>query len=205
MVMVGPLPARSSVALAARSRAITYGSKVSLTSVLTGPGAVPLVGLPVDIQLLGRSGAWKTLHQLTSDGAGSSSTFVRLAYNHALRASFPGYPGFSTARSKPLAIGVRPRLTARLVPSTASVVTHGSRVVVSGAIKPAKHAFLMLVERLGPGPKKRVGRRLIRVRHGIGRGSFLFARAGSYQIRLATTPDAKNIGARSKAIPITVR
>jgi hypothetical protein len=205
MVTTGPLPARASLALAARSRSITYGSKASLSAVLTGPGAVPLAGLPLDVQLLGRSGTWRTLHQLKTDGAGSSTTNVRLAYNHALRASFAGFPGFGSALSKPVAIGVRPRLTARLRPSTAAVLSRGSRAVVRGRIKPAKRYVLLIVERLGPGPKKRVGRRVLRVRAGVARGSFLFARTGSYRIRLAVAPDAKNLGARSSAIAITVR
>ena len=169
------------------------------------PGGAPLPGLPVDVQLLGRNGQWKTLHQIKSDATGSFATNVRLAYNHALRARFAGATGFGTTQSKPLTIGVRPRVGAQLAPSSAALVQRGGRVLVQGQVKPAKRYALLLVERLRGGGRKRVGRRVVRVRSGKARASFLFARRGSYVVRLAVLPDRKNLGGRSNAIALTVR
>ncbi len=206
MVSAGPLPARASLSFTARSRNITYGSKAVLTARLSGPSGLPLAGLRIGVQLLGRFGAWNTLHQLTTDASGLVTTNVRLAYNHALRASFAGGLGLTAAQSKPVAIGVRPRVTARLEPSSAAVLHRGSRVVVRGKVKPAKRYVLLVVDRFGAdGTKRRVGRRVVRVRAGRARGSFLFARSGSYTMRFAVTADTKNLAARSDAIPITVR
>jgi hypothetical protein len=205
MVTVGPLAARPSVSFAARTATITYGSKAVFRGRLTAPGGAPLAGLAVDIQLLGRSGAWKTLHQVRTDGTGSFATNVRLAYNHALRVRFAGAPGFAPIQSKPLAIGVRPLVTAKLAPSPAAVVRRGGRAFVQGRVKPAKRYGLLLVYRLRGGSKKRVGRRLVRLRSGKARASLVFSRRGSYVVRLRVLPDRRNIGGRSHAIPITVR
>ena len=206
MVTGGPVFPLASLRLSARSSSITYGSKADLSARLAGPGGAPLPGAQLEVQLLGRFGAWNTLHTLKTDFSGGATTSVRLAYNHALRARFAGGPGIGWAQSKPVVIGVRPSITARLEPSRAAVLRRGTRVAVQGAVKPAKRYALMLVDRLGMrGGKRRVGRRVVKVRSGLGRSSFRFARSGRYMIRFAVVPDAKNLGARSKAIQITVR
>ena len=205
MVTVGPLAAHPSISFAARTATITYGSKGAFSGRLTAPGGAPLAGMAIDIQLLGRSGAWNTLHQVRTDATGSFATNVRLAYNHALRARFRGAPGFSTTQSKAFAIGVRPLITAQLAPSSAAVVQRGGRVVVQGRVKPAKRYGLLLVDRLRGSAKKRVGRRVVRLHSGQARASFVFARRGSYLVRLGALPDRKNIGGRSHAIRIGVR
>jgi hypothetical protein len=177
-----------------------------LNARLLAPGGRPLPGALLDVQQLGRFGAWKTLHGLETDFNGAATTNVRLAYNHALRARFAGGSGIGPAQSKPVTVGVRPRITARLEPAQAAVLRRGTRVTVEGTVRPAKRYALMLVDRLGGSrAKRRVGRRLVRVRSGRGRSSFRFTRAGKYVIRFAVVPDAKNLGARSKAIAITVR
>jgi hypothetical protein len=201
----GPLPALATLTLAARSSNITFGSKAVLTARLAAPGGAPLPCAQVVAELLGRFGAWKTLHSLQTDFSGSATTSVRLAYTHALRARFAGIPGISAAQSKPVLIGVRPNIGARLVPSPAGVLRRGTRVAVEGTVKPAKRYALLLVDRLTAGGTKRVGRRIVRVRSGRGRSSFLFTRAGRYAIRFAVMPDGRNLGARSKTIRITVR
>jgi hypothetical protein len=206
MVTGGPVLAVPSITLAAKSPSITYGTKAVLGARLVAPGGAPLPGAHLDIQLLGRFGAWKTLHGLETDFSGAASTNVRLAYNHALRARFAGAPGISSAQSKPVVVGVRPSVTARLQAAPAAVLRRGTRVAVEGTVRPSKRYALMLVDRLGRrSGKRRVGRRLVRVRSGHGRSSFRFTRAGRYVIRFAVVPDAKNLGARSKAIAITVR
>jgi N-acetylmuramoyl-L-alanine amidase len=205
MVTAGPLAARPSVSLAARAATITYGSKATLSGRLTAPGGEPLAGTAVEIQLLGRSGAWKTLHQVRTDATGTFGTNVRLTYNHGLRARFAGAPGLSQTQSKPIAIGVRPLVTAQLAPSTSAVVRRGGRIFVEGRVKPAKRYGFLLVYRLGRDSKKRVGRRVARLRSGKMRAGFVFSRRGSYVVRLGVLPDRRNIGGRSHAISITVR
>jgi N-acetylmuramoyl-L-alanine amidase-like protein len=205
MATGGPLPVLASVTLSARSRTVTYGSKAALTGRLRTPAGTPVEGQPLDVQLLGRSGSWNSIQSLRTDFGGTITTNVRLTYNHAFRGWFPGGPGLASMQSKPVTIGVRPLITARLRPTSAAVFRRGSRVSVRGTVKPAKRTALLLVDRLGPTDKRRVGRRLVKVRRGQARGSFRFERRGQYALRLATTPDAKNIGGRSKAIPITVR
>jgi hypothetical protein len=206
MVPGGPPLALASLRLTARAPSITYGSKAVLDARLAAPGGAALPRGLLDVQLLGRFGAWKTTHTLVTDSSGAATTNVRLTYNHALRARFGGAPGISPAQSKPVVVGVRPNITARLAPARASVLRRGTRVAVEGTVKPAKRYALMLVDRLGSsGGKRRVGRRLVRVRSGRGRSSFRFARPGRYVIRFAVVADARNLGARSKAIQITVR
>jgi hypothetical protein len=208
MATGGPLPVLASVTLTAKSRTITYGSKAVLTARLRTPAGTPIEGQPLDMQLLGRSGVWGSIHKLRTDFSGSATTNVRLTYNHALRGWFPGGLGLASAQSRPVAIGVRPLVTAHLRPgqaASATVFRRGSRVSVRGKVKPAKRSALLLVDRLGPTEKRRVGRRVVKVRRGQARASFLFERRGEYALRLATTPDAKNIGGRSKPIKISIR
>jgi N-acetylmuramoyl-L-alanine amidase len=206
IVIPGPALATTRVALPVSSIRIDYGSKARIDATLTGPSSAPLAGQPVDAQLLGRNGAWKTLTRLTTDGAGAVSTYLRFAYNHAVRMRFAGAPGLLAAQSKPLTVGVRPKVTARLGPSAAAAIPHGSRILVRAGVRPAKRVALLLVYRLSAGGAKRqVARKLVRVRSGKARASFRFARAGSYKVRIATLPDARNIGARSAPIALTVR
>ena len=113
---------------------------------------------------------------------------------------------FAPTQSKPIAVGVRPRVTARLDPSSAAVRPPGSRVVVRGRVRPAKRRALLIVERVGSnGVRHRVARRVVAVRSGRARASVRLARRGSYVVRFAVLPDAKNIGARSKAVAVTIR
>jgi len=207
MVTARPVLPLPSLTLTARSRTITYGSKATVTARLTAPGGAPVPLSPLAFQLLGRFASWSTLHMLTTDFSGAATTNVRLAYNHALRASFTGGPGIGGAQSKPLAIGVRPNVTAQLQPRPAAAgLPRGSRVTVRGTVRPAKRYALLLVDRAGAnGKTRRAARRVVKVLRGSGVSSFRFTRAGSYVIRFATLPDARNAGGRSKAIQIRVR
>jgi hypothetical protein len=205
MVTGGPLPVRASLAFTATSSHITYGAKAAFTARLTGPGGAAVPGQQVDVQLLGRSGAWSTLHSLKTDFGGGTTTNIRLTYNHVFRARFAGFPGLSGAQSKPVSIGVRPRISARLKASAATVIRPGTRVIVEGKVKPAKRTALLLVDRLGPSDKRRVGKRVVRVRSGRARASFLFERRGRYALRFAVVADAQNLSARSDPVSIRVR
>jgi hypothetical protein len=205
MVTGGPLPVRASLAFTATSPHITYGTKAAFTARLTGPGGGPVPGQPVEVELLGRTGSWNALHTLKTDFGGGATTNVRLTYNHVFRARFAGIPGLSGAQSKPVTIGVRPRVSARLKASAAAVIHPGTRVIVEGKIKPAKHSAILLVDRLGPNDKRRVGRRAVRVRSGRARASFLFERRGRYAVRFAVLADTRNLAARSEPVSIRVR
>ena len=125
MVTGGPLPVRASVSFTPQRPNITYGTKAALSARLVAPNAAPLPGQQVEVQLLGRTGGWRTLHILKTDFTGTATTNVRLTYNHALRARFAGIPGLSSAQSKPVSIGVRPLISARLQPSAAASSTPG--------------------------------------------------------------------------------
>jgi N-acetylmuramoyl-L-alanine amidase len=206
MVVPGPVLATTAVTLRTPSLRITYGSKAHVGAILTGPGGAPLGGWPVDAQLLGRFGAWKTLTTLSSDTTGAISTHIRLAYNHALRIRFKGAAGLLPAQSKPLIVGVRPRVTASLESSSPGVIARGGRVVVNARVRPAKRAALLLVKRVGKaGAKRLVARRPVRVRSGKARATFAFRRSGAYSLSVAVLPDLKNLGARSSLIAVTVR
>ena len=205
MVSAEAFAPRPAIAFAARSATITYGAKASLTGRLTAPGAGVIAGLPVEIQVLGRLGAWKTLHSVTSDATGSFATNVRLSYNHALRARFAGGSGFGPVQSRAFVIGVRPLVTAELAPAAAAIVPRGGRISVRGAVKPAKRYVLLLVDQLRGRSKRRVGKRAVRTRAGKARATFRFTKAGSYVVRLGVLPDGRNIGGRSHAIRIKVQ
>jgi hypothetical protein len=85
------------------------------------------------------------------------------------------------------------------------VIHPGTRVIVEGKIKPAKRSALLVVDRLGPDDKRRVGRRLVRVRAGRARASFRFERRGRYAMRFAVVADSRNLSGHSAPVPIRVR
>jgi hypothetical protein len=205
MVSAESFAPHPAIVLAVRSATITYGRKATLTGRLTSPDGGALAGQPVELQLLGGLGAWKTLKSVITDASGSFSAAVRFSNNHALRVRYAGGSGFGPTQSRALVIGVRPLVTAELAPGSASSIPRGRRISVRGTVRPAKRLVLLLVDRLGGRSQKRVGKRVVRTRGGKAQATFRFARAGRYVVRLGTQPDGRNAGGRSHAIRIGVR
>jgi N-acetylmuramoyl-L-alanine amidase-like protein len=205
MVAKTSLPPAPKLALGAAAQRITFGAKADLRASLKAPDGTPLPGRPLEIQVLGRRG-WNTIQSLRADAGGTLSTKLKLSYNHALRAQFPGEAGLAAVRSTPISIGVRPAVTARLDPSTSAVLARGARVTVSGKMRPHKAVAVFVATRVTPaGRKLRVGRRLVRARSGRARARFRFTRRGSYTIALAVFPDRRNLSARSTPVALRVR
>jgi len=206
MVIPGPALGITAVKLRSSSVRIDYGTKAKVDATLTGPGSAPLMGQPVDAQLLGRFGAWKTLASLTTDSAGTVSTRLRFSFNHALRMRFAGGPGLLPAQSKPVTVSVRPKLTARLASPGTTMIRRGGRAMVRMRVPPNKRVALLLADRVARnGSKRRVARKIVRLRSGKGRSSLIFQRRGSYTLSLVVLADLKNAGARSAPISLQVR
>jgi hypothetical protein len=155
--------------------------------------------------VLGRRG-WNSIQSLRTDAAGGLQTKVRLAYNHAVRAAYAGEPTLGGAFSNQVLVGVHPLVRAQLGPSTSTSLARGDRLTIEGSVRPHKSSALLLVDRITrTGRAVRVGRRLLRVRAGAVRARFRFERAGSYKLRLAVRPDARNLAARSTPLAVKVR
>jgi hypothetical protein len=205
MVAQTPLAPAPKLVLEAASGNITFGSKASLRASLSAPDGTPLGGRQLELQVLGRRG-WNTMQSLRSDASGVLSTKLRLTYNHAVRARFAGETGLQEIRSRPISIGVRPLVQARLGPSTSATLEPGGRVTISGKVRPHKSTALLVVNRITPaGRGLRVGRRIVRVRSGAVRVRLRFTRSGSYTIRLAVFGDRMNLAARSRPLAVKVR
>jgi hypothetical protein len=198
-----PRPAVAKISLSSTRHRVTYPEKAELSGALAGPDGAGLAGRPVAIQILARSGAWTTLQSIKTDSAGTYRTRVPLSYNRSVRAQFAGEPGAGATRSVPVAIGVRPLVTATMGVSGEGV-SPGDRVAVRGRVRPAKRTVLLLAERRSRETYRRVVRRVVRARSGRVKTSFRFARTGAYRFRLAVLRDARNLAGRSPAADVNV-
>jgi hypothetical protein len=196
--MVDPgAPRAATRTIASRQRRnITYGSKARLRISL-GVGGVPpgtpvspLAGKRVDIQVLGRFG-WSTNHTVTTDTTGKAETQMRLSLTRRLRARYRGEPGLLGSSSATLQVGVRPRVT------VGAEVT-GTRVRVTGAVRPRKTAAILSLKRRTPGGRLLpVSRRTVKLRRGKLLTNLRLTRPAQYRLRLSVKADSRNLSARS--------
>jgi hypothetical protein len=204
MVHPDPRPP-TAIALSSARKRIPYGRKARLSGRLTAPDGSPLAGKPVLIQALGGTAAKSALARVQTDATGAFALNVRLVFNRRLQASFGGSAELRPAHSAPLAIGVRPRLTASLDAAEGALPV-GARVLVRGSVRPRKRSVLLLVDRQSPsGAFRRIAKTGVRARLGRVRTRYRFNKAGRYRLRLGVDRDARNFSARSAAIVIDVR
>jgi hypothetical protein len=204
--MVVPDPrASTQLGLGAARGRIPYGRKARLAGKLAATDGSPVAGLPVQVQSLGALGRTGTITTVPTDATGSFSVNVRLAFNRQLRAFFGGDPALRAASSPSLHIGVRPRVTASLGVLAGARLQRGRRVLVTGSVRPRKPFALFLVDRQRPdGSFRRIAKSRVRLRRGRARVAYRFRHSGSYRLRLGVDPDARNLGARSNPILMTV-
>jgi hypothetical protein len=195
--------APSALAVAAERRNIPYGRKVRLSGSLKGPGGGPLGGRPVQIQALGAG--TRSLAKTVTAADGTFAINVRLAFNRTLQAQFGGDAGLRPALSPPLAVGVRPRVTASLGATATARARVRQRIVVTGSVRPRKRAALLIVDRRGSdGAYRRVAKERVLVRLGRIRAARRFTRPGRYRIRLGVDRDTRNLSSRSEPLEISV-
>jgi hypothetical protein len=201
MVAPGPPRATTTTAASAVRRNIPYGQKAVLQVGLESSGT-PLAGKTVNVQLLGRLG-WRTQHSVSTDAAGKAQTRVRMASNRTLRGRYAGDGGLLPSSSPAVAIGVRPRLT---VAVGASAVAPGDAVRVTGSVAPRKTRAVLSVKRqTSSGGLALVSRRTVALRSGRLRTTLRMRRPALYRVRLSVRRDARNLAARSQAVPFRVR
>jgi uncharacterized protein with LGFP repeats len=201
--MVNPGPPRAATATSATAarRNVVYGQKAVLRLGLRAAGT-PLGQRRVGVQVLGRLG-WRTQHSVSTDGTGRAETRLRIASNRTVRARYGGETGLLPSTSAPVAFGVRPQVTVAL---SASTVSPGAAVRVTGAVAPRKaEAVLTVKRRTSSGRLVLVSRRTVRLRSGRLRTSLRLRRPALYRVRLSTRRDVRTLSARSPALALRVR
>jgi hypothetical protein len=202
----GDTRAASALALGAERRNIPYGRKVRLVGSLKDAGGGPLPGRPVQIQSLGGAKGKRTLAKAVSAADSTFAINLKLAFNRTLQAQFGGDAGVRPAMSTPLAVGVRPLVTATFDAAASAQARAGRRVVVTGTVRPRKRTALFIVDRRGSdGSYRRILKKQVRVRLGRIRAARRFTRAGRYRLRLGVDRDTRNLSSRSDPLEISVR
>jgi hypothetical protein len=155
-----------------------------------GTPVSPLAGKRVDIQVLGRFG-WSTNHTVTTDTTGKAETQMRLSLTRRLRARYRGEPGLLGSSSSTVQVGVRPRVTV-------GAEVAGTRVRVTGAVRPRKTAAILSLKRRTPGGRLLpVSRRTVKLRRGKLLTNLRLTRPAQYRLRLSVKADSRNLSARS--------
>jgi hypothetical protein len=194
----------TAVSLSATRGNIPYGRKARLSGKLRAADGSALAAQQVEIRTLGGASRLGVLARAATGSSGSYATSFRLAFNRTVAADFAGNPTLRPARSRPLRIGVRPRVTAALHSVTESRPDTGQRLQVSGSVRPRKRSALLLIDRQkADGTYRRVEAKRARVRFGRIRASHRFSRPGRYRVRLGVERDTRNLSARSE--PLTVK
>ena len=197
--------APSALGLGAERRNIPYGRKARLSGALKDAGGGPLAGRAVQVQSLGASSGARTLASTATAADGTFAINQKLAFNRALQARFGGDAGLRPALSLPLAIGVRPRVTAALGAAASGRARVGQRVAVTGTVRPRETHCAFIVDRRGSdGAYRRVLKKQVRVRLGRIRAARRFNRPGRYRLRLGVDRDTRNLSSRSEPLEITV-
>jgi N-acetylmuramoyl-L-alanine amidase-like protein len=195
----------SAISLGAERRNIPYGRKARLSGTLKDAGGGPLAGRAVQIQSLGTSSGARTIAGTVTAAGGTFAINQKLAFNRAVQAQFVGDAGLRPALSPPLAIGVRPRVTAAINAAASARVRVGQRVAVTGTVRPRKRTALLIVDRRGSdGAYRRILKEQVRVRLGRIRAARRFKRAGRYRLRLGVDRDTRNLSSRSEPLEIMV-
>jgi hypothetical protein len=205
--MVAPDPrAAPTLALESVRGRIPYGRKAQLKGSLRGPDGAPQSAQGVRIRAFSPVGTASTVGELATDAQGSFKAAIRLPFNRTLRAEFGGNPVLRPAFSARVPIGVRPRLTAKLARSAASALPAGTRVLVTGSVRPRKRFVLLILDRRkSSGSYRRIAKLKVRARRGKVRARYRFKHAGAYRLRLGVDADGRNLSARSDPLALVVR
>jgi hypothetical protein len=197
--------ASAAVTLRAAATRVSYGRRARLFGSLRAADGAALPGRRVRIVTRRATGAGTVASVSTSD-SGSFSSAVSVPFNGSFEAQFAGDAGHGSARSVPVTIGVRARVSLRLVAPPGGRLAPGGRVVVRGGVKPRKRYVLLLIDRQQRGRGwRRAAKRALRSRRGRVVGSRRLRRPGVYRVRLGLNRDAYTLGARSRPVLLIVR
>jgi N-acetylmuramoyl-L-alanine amidase len=205
MVQADARPSTRLELSAARAR-IPFGRTAVVNGRLRTADGAPLAGQQVQLRSFKLVGGSTVVRTLVTDVTGAFSAAVKLSVNRSLRVDFAGNPALRPAVSKPVAIGVRPRVTAALTVRAGRIVRAGSLVSVTGSVRPRKRRALLIADRLtSTGSYRRIVKRSVRTRRGRITVSYRVKRAGGYRLRLGVDADSRNLSARSDPLFVTAR
>jgi hypothetical protein len=174
---------------------------LTFTGLLTDAQAAPVVGVPVELQRLGRAG-WRTIGTGTTDAEGEFAAQARFKHHAILRWKFAGDDSYRPHRGDGVTVQVAPLMT--LSASTTSAAPD-ERVELSGTIAPAKaNGLTLVVERDEAGVWQRIGRRKLAPKRGAYAPRRSFREEGRYRLSVRFAGDTVNAPATSPYVEVAV-
>ena len=175
--------ARLSAALAHYS--IDYGELVPVTGNLSGPDGLPLGAAPVEVQTNG-DGRWTTARQVSTGADGTFATDLRPRKRIYVRLRYPGGADLRSTFSTRLLLHLRPVIALRRPAARGAA---GARVRVEGTVGPRKRFLYLMLQQRKRGRYRTVGRKVVRVRAGRFRSSFVPAYRATYRYAIVAKSD----------------
>jgi N-acetylmuramoyl-L-alanine amidase-like protein len=189
-----PAPA-ATVTLDAADATLDYPQPAQLAGRATDAGGVPLAGAPISLQIAAGTG-FETLARTATAADGSWSALLATRYTRTLRA-VARLPAGGLAASRPIAIGVAPRIGAR----APRRVTARRPFTLRGSVRPPGADLTLTIARQGSdGAFHTVARVALRTVAGTFRHTLRLRRAALHRLRIVSRGDARNSAGRSRDV-----
>ena len=197
-----PTGARIRVAAPLPELVVHAPDGLTFAGVMNELDGAPVVGVPVELQRLGRTG-WKTVGTGTTDAEGEFAADAKLERDTVLRWKFAGDEVHRPYRGDGVAVRVAPLMT--LTASTTDAAP-GETVELSGTIAPVKaNGLTLIVERDEVGVWRRIGRKKLSPKRGSYAPRRRFAEEGHYRMSVRYAGDTVNAPAVSPYVEVTVQ
>jgi N-acetylmuramoyl-L-alanine amidase len=176
--LAGPVVARGQVSLTPSAAKVPYGADAVFSGTVIRPDSTAGAGEPVALQKRGSNGRWVTMARSTA--AADGSFVVRVPWRRAgdVRASAAG------VTSKVATVELTPALSTRRTPKR---VPAGTRVALSGRVRPATSVSVVLEREGSDGKFRRVASVRGRVSKTTWRAAVRLRRPGLYRLTARTS------------------
>ena len=176
---------------------------LTFTGQLLDRDELPVAGVTVELQRLGRTG-WKRVSEGVTDPEGNFAATARLKRYAVLRWEFPGDETYRPFRGDGAGVQVAPLIT---LSASDDSVAPDEPVEVTGTIAPAKtEGVVLFVERQSQetGRWARVARKQLTPRRGEFATTRRFRNAGSYRLSVRFAGDSVNAAGLSPYVELSV-
>jgi hypothetical protein len=175
---------------------------LTFTGQLIDAGRLPIAGVTVELQQLGRTG-WRTRAEGTTDPEGYFAATAKVKRYAILRWKFAGDETYRPYRGDGAGIQIAPLIS---LETATTAVAPDEPVELTGTIAPAKtKAVVLVVERQDEsGRWRRVSRKAVTPKRGKFKAKRTFREEGTYRVSVTFAGDTLNAPAVSPVIELTV-
>ena len=195
-----PSRARTAVAAGLAPRLVRYGRRTRVSGMLRRTGGKRLSSKPLEVQVL-RGRTWRTVSKVKTGSGGAFSVLLRPTITRLLRVRFPGDGTLRASASKAVQLVVLPAVSLTRHPGRAGA---GTRVQVTGTVKPPKGRLVLIVQLRRRGRWLAPGYKGVKARDGRFAARFRPGRTGVWRYSVATIADRSHGRGQSRAYRLTV-